>query len=148
MQLNTLAGRSYNDLNQYPVCPWVLADWTSSTLDLTDPAAYRDLSKPVGALDPKRLKVRFSAVLPKRIAPLHARSIPCPRSLLLHAVASLVTCSSKTPALTIKRLHCCQLLLCLQLFQEHKWSYSDPDILQLAQRQELYRPGHPLSRTL
>jgi hypothetical protein len=30
--LNTLAGRSYNDLTQYPVFPWVLADYTSPTL--------------------------------------------------------------------------------------------------------------------
>ncbi len=29
MHLNTLAGRSYNDLMQYPVFPWVLADYTS-----------------------------------------------------------------------------------------------------------------------
>jgi Beige/BEACH domain len=25
MQLNTLAGRTYNDLNQYPVFPWWVA---------------------------------------------------------------------------------------------------------------------------
>jgi len=29
MHLNTLAGRSYNDLMQYPVFPWILADYTS-----------------------------------------------------------------------------------------------------------------------
>ena len=29
MQLNTLAGRSYNDLMQYPIFPWVLADYDS-----------------------------------------------------------------------------------------------------------------------
>ena len=29
MHLNTLAGRSYNDLMQYPVFPWVLADYVS-----------------------------------------------------------------------------------------------------------------------
>ena len=56
MQLNTLAGRSYNDLNQYPVFPWVLADYTSDTLDLNQPSTFRDLSKPVGALDAKRLQ--------------------------------------------------------------------------------------------
>lgn len=55
MQLNTLAGRTYNDLNQYPVFPWVIADYESDTLDLTNPATFRDLSKPVGALDAKRL---------------------------------------------------------------------------------------------
>ena len=50
-----LAGRTYNDLNQYPVFPWILADYTSESLDLNDPATFRDLSKPVGALDEKRL---------------------------------------------------------------------------------------------
>jgi hypothetical protein len=56
MHLNTLAGRSYNDLTQYPVFPWVLADYTSKVLDLDDPRVYRDLSKPVGALNPARLE--------------------------------------------------------------------------------------------
>lgn len=47
MQLNLLAGRSFNDLSQYPVMPWVIADYESETLDLSDPTVYRDLSKPV-----------------------------------------------------------------------------------------------------
>ncbi len=29
MALNTLAGRSYNDLMQYPIFPWILADYES-----------------------------------------------------------------------------------------------------------------------
>ena len=49
MRLNEAAGRSYNDLSQYPVLPWVLRDYTSATLDLTDLSVYRDLSKPMGA---------------------------------------------------------------------------------------------------
>lgn len=56
MRLNTLAGRSFNDITQYPVFPWVLADYTSETIDLRNPAVYRDLSKPVGALNPERLE--------------------------------------------------------------------------------------------
>ncbi|KAK9143642.1 hypothetical protein Syun_013042 [Stephania yunnanensis] len=55
MQLNTLAGRSYNDITQYPVFPWILADYSSEMLDLTNPSSYRDLSKPIGALNPDRL---------------------------------------------------------------------------------------------
>ncbi|KAL2918165.1 Beige protein-like 1 [Polyrhizophydium stewartii] len=54
MHLNTLAGRSYNDLTQYPVFPWILADYESSTIDLNNPAVYRDLSKPMGAQGPTR----------------------------------------------------------------------------------------------
>lgn len=38
-------GRSYNDLNQYPVFPWVLANYDSEELDLTVPGNFRDLSK-------------------------------------------------------------------------------------------------------
>ena len=41
MHLNTLAGRSFNDWTQYPVFPWILADYTSERLDLTNPATFR-----------------------------------------------------------------------------------------------------------
>ncbi|XP_047198145.1 WD repeat- and FYVE domain-containing protein 4 isoform X2 [Hippoglossus stenolepis] len=54
MHLNTIAGRTYNDLMQYPVFPWVLADYHSETLDLSNPANFRDLSKPMGAQTEKR----------------------------------------------------------------------------------------------
>lgn len=57
MILNTLAGRSYNDLTQYPVFPWVLADYSSESLDFNKSSTFRDLSKPVGALDSKRFEV-------------------------------------------------------------------------------------------
>uniref|UniRef100_A0A671PKV5 Neurobeachin-like protein 2 n=1 Tax=Sinocyclocheilus anshuiensis TaxID=1608454 RepID=A0A671PKV5_9TELE len=53
MQLNTIAGRTYNDLSQYPVFPWVLCDYTSAKLDLEDPAVFRDLSKPIGVVNPR-----------------------------------------------------------------------------------------------
>lgn len=49
MMVNTMAGRTFNDLTQYPVFPWVLADYTSEDLDLEDRATFRDLSKPMGA---------------------------------------------------------------------------------------------------
>ncbi|KAL3072845.1 hypothetical protein niasHS_017819 [Heterodera schachtii] len=55
MYLNTLAGRSYNDLSQYPVFPWVLADYDSDRIDLTNPSIFRDFSKPMGAQNPDRL---------------------------------------------------------------------------------------------
>ena len=54
MELNLLAGRSTNDLSRYPVLPWVLADYTSETLDLNDPATFRDLSKPMGCQNAER----------------------------------------------------------------------------------------------
>ncbi|KAL7565981.1 hypothetical protein ACA910_011004 [Epithemia clementina (nom. ined.)] len=54
MHLNSLAGRSFNDLTQYPVFPWVIADYDSEELDFDDPSMYRDLSKPMGALGAER----------------------------------------------------------------------------------------------
>ncbi|GFS12293.1 WD repeat and FYVE domain-containing protein 3 [Elysia marginata] len=56
MHLNTLAGRSYNDLMQYPVFPWIIANYDSEDLDLTKTANFRDLSRPMGAQTPDRLQ--------------------------------------------------------------------------------------------
>jgi hypothetical protein len=44
------------DLTQYPIFPFLLRDYTSEELDLTNPNTFRDLSKPMGAQDPTRLK--------------------------------------------------------------------------------------------
>lgn len=50
MMVNTLAGRSYKDISQYPVFPWILADYKSEQLNVQNPLLYRDFSKPMGAL--------------------------------------------------------------------------------------------------
>ncbi|XP_072921340.1 WD repeat and FYVE domain-containing protein 3 isoform X1 [Hemitrygon akajei] len=55
MHLNTLAGRSYNDLMQYPVFPWILADYDSEELDLKNSKTFRNLAKPMGAQTEERL---------------------------------------------------------------------------------------------
>uniref|UniRef100_H3G607 BEACH domain-containing protein n=1 Tax=Phytophthora ramorum TaxID=164328 RepID=H3G607_PHYRM len=54
--LNNASGRTRNDLTQYPVFPWVLRDYTSEELNLGNPKVFRDLSKPVGALNKERLE--------------------------------------------------------------------------------------------
>lgn len=38
-------GRTYNDLNQHPVFPWILKDFSSEELDLSNPDSFRDLTK-------------------------------------------------------------------------------------------------------
>lgn len=55
MLLNKYGGRSYNDLNQYYVFPWVLSDYESQKLDLGNYKNFRDLNKPIGALNPQKL---------------------------------------------------------------------------------------------
>ncbi|KAI1178927.1 beige/BEACH domain-containing protein [Nemania sp. FL0916] len=60
MLVNTMAGRTFNDLTQYPVFPWILADYTSDELNLEDPATFRDLSRPMGAQTARR-QAEYSA---------------------------------------------------------------------------------------
>lgn len=55
MLLNSYAQRSINDLTQYPVMPWILKEYKAPVINLDDPSIYRDLSKPIGAMDPARL---------------------------------------------------------------------------------------------
>ncbi|KAF2154703.1 beach-domain-containing protein [Myriangium duriaei CBS 260.36] len=54
MLVNTMAGRTFNDLTQYPVFPWVLADYSSEELDLENPRTFRNLSKPMGCQNSSR----------------------------------------------------------------------------------------------
>lgn len=39
--LNKMAGRSYNDLMQYPVMPFLISQYTENVLDLEDPNIFR-----------------------------------------------------------------------------------------------------------
>ena len=59
----------YGTFLRYPVYPWVIKEYEASTLDLDDPKIYRDLSKPIGALNPKRLnefKNRYNQMQPPK----------------------------------------------------------------------------------
>ena len=47
MELNRLAGRTFNDLMQHPVFPWILADYSSSHLNLTLQQSFRNLRRPI-----------------------------------------------------------------------------------------------------
>lgn len=50
MLLNKYGGRSFNDLTQYPVFPWVIKDYTSNCLKISTKESHRDLSMPIGAM--------------------------------------------------------------------------------------------------
>lgn len=51
MELNKKAGRSFNDLMQYPVFPFILADYESDVLNLHEASSYRNLFKPIACQD-------------------------------------------------------------------------------------------------
>lgn len=66
MLLNKLAGRSFIDLAQYPIMPWVLKQYSASSLDYDNTRIYRDLEKPIGALNDEKLdkfKAKYQEVL-------------------------------------------------------------------------------------
>ena len=43
--LNSISGRTHDDLAQYPVFPWIRSDCSSPKLDLTNPAVFRQLRR-------------------------------------------------------------------------------------------------------
>ena len=49
MILNKYSSRSFNDITQYPIFPWVISDYQSETLNLKDPSTFRNLVYPIGA---------------------------------------------------------------------------------------------------
>ena len=60
--------------------PWIINDYKSELLDLKDPATFRDLSKPIGALNEKRLdefKSRYYE-LPEEDRYLYGTHYSCP----------------------------------------------------------------------
>mmetsp|Transcript_22706 Transcript_22706/g.34653 ORF Transcript_22706/g.34653 Transcript_22706/m.34653 type:complete len:1674 (+) Transcript_22706:80-5101(+) len=57
LRLNAIAGRSFHDPGNYPIMPWVLSNFSSTSVpDLSDERNYRDLSKPMGSQCPERLQ--------------------------------------------------------------------------------------------
>ncbi|KAL0219942.1 hypothetical protein P9112_005595 [Eukaryota sp. TZLM1-RC] len=61
MFLNTISGRTYHDLSQYPVMPWVIRDYSSKEINLEDPNIYRNFARPIGAQldDTQKLSKKF-----------------------------------------------------------------------------------------
>jgi Beige/BEACH domain len=83
---------------QYPVFPWVLADYSSDELDLTNPESYRDLSKPMGALEPSRedsFRERYASMLsgaaedPHATPPFHYGTHYSSAAIVLHYLIRL-----------------------------------------------------------
>jgi len=92
MHLNTLAGRSFNDLTQYPIFPFILSDYHSDTLDLENPMTFRDLSKPMGAQDPTRLSkfiIRYQQCMEMGEIPHHYGSHCSNLGSVLHFLVRL-----------------------------------------------------------
>jgi hypothetical protein len=65
MILNTISGRTYNDIAQYPVFPWVISDYSTQELDLTDGKSFRNFNYPIYAQDEEtreNLKYKYESL--------------------------------------------------------------------------------------
>ena len=54
MILNKYGGRSFNDLSQYPIFPWVIADYTSPKLSYIKESTYRNLKYPISGISKEK----------------------------------------------------------------------------------------------
>ncbi|OHS97896.1 hypothetical protein TRFO_35805 [Tritrichomonas foetus] len=60
--LNLFSGRSFNDVSQYPIFPWIIKDYSCNKLCFDNESIFRDLSKPIGVQNEenvKKLKIRY-----------------------------------------------------------------------------------------
>ena len=92
-------------LSSWPVVPWVLSDYRSARLDLGRRETFRDLSKPMGALEPKRLE-RFRERMETMVSvapgagagpPVNGRGKTTTRTPLLSLLLLLLLASPSTP---------------------------------------------------
>ena len=56
--LNTLAGRTFNDLSQYFIFPWIIKGFNKDILNWISSSIYRDLSVPIYACDADIEKIK------------------------------------------------------------------------------------------
>ncbi|EAY03378.1 Beige/BEACH domain containing protein [Trichomonas vaginalis G3] len=56
LEINHFASRTFADITQYPIFPWILSNYSSETkeLDLSSDKNYRDLSKPPSSISPEK----------------------------------------------------------------------------------------------
>jgi len=85
LYLNFVGNRSFNDLTQYPVFPWVVADYKNANIDFDKGGqfVYRDLSRPIGALNQDKLdqfRSKYFEILNKATTPSHHLHTTLPQS--------------------------------------------------------------------
>jgi hypothetical protein len=69
IHINLLSGRTFNDIAQYPIFPWVISNYRAEALDLKDETNYRDLSVPISDFpDPLPFLGRICPSLEARLA--------------------------------------------------------------------------------
>ncbi|OMJ76970.1 hypothetical protein SteCoe_23556 [Stentor coeruleus] len=85
--LNKFASRSFNDISQYPVFPWILKNYSADELKIEDESFYRNLSYPIGAQgeeDRIEAKRKFSMFADEEVDSFHYGSHYSSAGIVLH----------------------------------------------------------------
>lgn len=85
--LNKFSSRSFNDISQYPVFPWVLRNYTIGDFRIDDESMYRNFSLPIGAQTEEgrnEAKRKFSMFIDEEVAPFHYGSHYSSAGIVLH----------------------------------------------------------------
>ena len=100
--LNKYSGRSFNDITQYPIFPWILKDYSSSKLDLNNEHCFRDLKYPVCAQTKEsqlRAKKKFNITVNDEIYPYNYGSHYSTSGIVLHYLLRIQPFSSESKKL-------------------------------------------------
>lgn len=54
--LNRFSSRSFNDISQYPVFPWVVSEFSDDEFKINAKGYYRNLSKSIGSLNKNKFQ--------------------------------------------------------------------------------------------
>ena len=77
MQINKYSGRSFNDINQYPIFPWIISNYENPKFELQDEKNYRDLKLTILGITPnKRLEAD------KQLSKTLSSKDPCQSNIL------------------------------------------------------------------
>ncbi|CAG9328425.1 unnamed protein product [Blepharisma stoltei] len=90
--LNKFASRSFNDMSQYPIFPWVLNNYSSKTLNFEDESMYRDFTYPIGAqTEANRIEVnkKYNMWKDEDVKPFHYGSHYSCGGVVLHYLVRL-----------------------------------------------------------
>jgi Beige/BEACH domain/PH domain associated with Beige/BEACH/Concanavalin A-like lectin/glucanases superfamily len=85
--LNKFASRSFNDISQYPVFPWIFKNYTSPEVRYDDESFYRNLALPIGAQTEEgrnEAKRKFSMFVDEEVVPFHYGSHYSSAGIVLH----------------------------------------------------------------
>lgn len=54
--LNRFSSRSFNDISQYPIFPWIVSEFHDDEFKINSKSYYRNLAKPIGSLNKNRFQ--------------------------------------------------------------------------------------------